>query len=122
MDAAASHHISKPLIYVAAPYRIPDPVVNTRNAVLFGQHLRERYDVVPMVPHLSLLENMLSPRSDDYWLRITMDQMRCCAGVFRMPGFSQGSDAEVTEATRLGIPVFSDETAFQLWIAGRKHG
>lgn len=40
------------------------------------------------------------------WLRLDFEFLRLCHALFRLPGFSVGSDREVSEAHRLGIPVF----------------
>ena len=106
----------KPIVYVAGPYRKPDPVQNTRRAVEVGTQLREDIGVVDLVPHLSLLEDAMFPKPPEYWLAVTMDRLRVCDAVFRIPGESQGSDAEEAEAIRLGIPVFYQRDALAEWV------
>lgn len=105
----------KPMVYVAGPYRKPDPVSNTHNAIFVGQMLRDAYDVVDVVPHLSMFEHLVRPYLDEqYWLDVTLDRMRCCDAVYRLSGYSTGSDAEVAEAERMGIPVFLEGDLDQL--------
>lgn len=105
----------KPLVYVASAYRGNIPR-NVRLAVVTGGILRDSLGIVDIVPHRSMLDDMYSPRSDQYWLDTTMDLMRECDAVYRMPGASEGADAEVKEAERLGIPVFTDLGGLKTWV------
>ena len=107
----------KPLIYVAGPYRKPCPVVNTHKAIRTAQRIRDELQVAVLIPHLSFAEDMVQPREPEYWLAVTMDQLRCCDAVFRIAGGSEGSDAEEAEAIMLGIPVFRDVSALAEWCA-----
>lgn len=98
----------KPLVYICGPYRIPDPVTNTAEAMQVGRQVRDDLDCVVCIPHLSLFEHLQKDGSDEYWLRVTMEQMRCCDAVYRYSKrFSSGADAEVAEAAKRGIPVFT---------------
>jgi hypothetical protein len=106
---------AKPWVYIAGPYRRPNCAINASRAICVGHELRSMLGVVVIVPHLSILEDMICPEDDQYWLDVTMDMMRGCDAVFRMPGESEGSDAEVAEATRLGIPVFTHRAALAEW-------
>lgn len=107
----------KPLIYICGPFRRPSPMHNTAAAMRVGKLLRDELDVVPLIPHLSLFEDIQESCSDEYWLAATMDQMRCCDAVFRFSdAFSTGADAEVAEAERLGIPVFTALSALAVWV------
>lgn len=106
----------KPLVYVAGPYRRPDPTRNTSRACRVGQALRDDLSVVPIIPHLNLIEHMVSPRADQYWLDATMDMLRHCHAVYRIEGYSEGADAEVIEAERLKIPVFYSQAKLAEWL------
>lgn len=106
----------KPLVYVAGPYRKPEPVINTHKAIRAARDLRDTCGVVPLVPHLTLLEHMVMPElDDDYWLAAMMDVLRGSDAMYRLPGFSTGTDAEECEAERLGIPVFYDRQSLKSW-------
>lgn len=107
----------KPLVYIAGPYRAPNPVHNTRNAVQIAQTFRDKLDIVVCIPHLSMLEDQMHPKPENYWLRTTLDQMRVCDAVFRIAGESVGSDAEVAEAVRLGIPVLRNAFELAQWVS-----
>lgn len=107
----------KPLVYVAGPFRVPNPLDNTRIAVAVGNQIRDNLGVVDVVPHLSLLEDMMYPRPPEYWLEVTLDRMRRCDAVYRFNRkYSAGSDAEVAEAERMGIPVFYDIGPLRTWV------
>lgn len=115
MKAHASR--DKPWIYCAGPYRQPDPVVNTACALDIATNIRDDLGVVVIIPHLSMLEHFQRPRPDQYWLDTTMDLLRGCDAMYRMPGHSTGSDAEEAEAISLGIPVFRARSALSEWVA-----
>lgn len=107
----------KPRIYCAGPYRHPDPLSNARHAIAVGSQIRDSLGVIDDVPHLSLLEDMMFPRPPEYWLDVTMERMRRCDAVYRYSmRFSPGSDAEIAEAERLGIPCFFDMEKLAQWV------
>lgn len=110
----------RPCIYIAGPYRVPCPVQNTRTAAIAGMEIYDSLDCDIVIPHLSLLTDMICPRSPEYWLKFTLDQLRRCDAVFRLPGFSTGSDGEVAEANFIGIPVFHDRDELTHWVANWK--
>ena len=92
--------IDRPLIYVAGPYRKPDPVKNTNRAIRTGHQLRALGADV-RIPHLSLLEDMVAPLDDQEWLAITLRDCERCDAIFRLDGYSEGTEIEV--ATMLGM-------------------
>ena len=101
-------------IYVAGPYSKPDPVINTRNAVLVAKRLVAA-GLLPFVPHLSHVWHLVSPQPYRYWLEYDLHWLRVCDGVLRLPGDSPGADEECAEARRLGLPVYDDlETLLKL--------
>ena len=96
----------KPLkVYIAAPFRRPDPIVNTNAAIKTASELSSR-GLIPFCPHLSLAWHLVDPHPDEFWLEYDMHWLRVCDVVLRLGGESVGADAEVAEAKRLGIPVF----------------
>jgi len=101
-------------VYVAGPYTKGDPAVNTRNAVLVGNaFLRE--GLVPFVPHLNYLWQMVSPREYEEWMTYCFEWLGVCDALYRMAGDSPGADREVAEAERLGIPVFHSTAEVIRW-------
>lgn len=105
----------KPLVYIAAKYRGTE-IHNIRRAIVTARHIRRRMPVVTLIPHLSGLEDLVMPESQEYWLAETMDQMLCCDAVYRMEGDSEGADAEVATAMTHGIPVFFDVFELEKWV------
>lgn len=104
-------------VYIAGPYS-SDPVENTKRAVLFGAHIRDKYNVRTFVPHFSHFEEQLAPKPYERWLEIDLDWLPLCDVLFRMPGESSGADAEVAAASLAGIPVVFNEEEFCNWLEG----
>lgn len=108
-------------IYVAGPlFSSGDLVTNTRAAIdaaqTFEQLQIEGVVLRPFVPHICVQTwQLVYPRGhvlaqdwDDFWLR------RCDA-VFRLPGYSVGSDHEEALADALGIPVHRTFNQLERW-------
>lgn len=108
----------KPLVYVAGPYSHPDPVINVREAVLRADVFYEHEDVVPIVPHLSMLWHTIKPHPVEFWYAYDLEVLARCDAVFRIQGNSEGADGEVKEAERLGRPVFGPyvDAEFRAWV------
>ena len=96
--------IKQPLVYIAGPYTHPDSVVNTRRMIKIADSLF-RLNVTPLVPHLSLLWQLIRPRPYQFWLEYDLQLLSRADVVLRVPGRSEGADAEVTHARQLHIPV-----------------
>ena len=93
-----------PLIYIAAPYTIPDPVENTHHACQIADALLEA-GFTPLIPHLSLLWHLVSPKPYGVWLAYDRELLKRCDVVLRVPGSSAGATLECTLADALEIPV-----------------
>lgn len=106
----------KPLIYCAGPYRHPDQGANVHNAIVVGGIIRDKLRATPIIPHLSLQEQVVKPRDDSYWLAATMELLEHCHAMYRMHGYSEGSDAEEARANELGIPVFRELGKLSEWV------
>jgi hypothetical protein len=100
-------------VYIAGPYRRPDPVSNTRAAISYGLGVWEAGAAVPLIPHLTMLADLVCPRPEHYWLRLDDAQLSRCDALIRRPGASVGSDNEVELAQRLGLPVYFEGTGFE---------
>lgn len=107
-----------PKVYVAGPYRNPSRRVINRN-IMYARDvglaaIRKGWNA--LIPHANTGHlDMLAPDiGDRFWLASTMDWMRVCDAVVLVEGWenSIGTQAEIAEAKRLGIPVF--ESAQQL--------
>ncbi len=107
-----------PLVYIAAPYLVPDPVWNTHDVIKLASRLYETELVVPLVPHLTLLWHAVEPHPAEYWYEYDLHLLRRCDAVLRVAGPSKGADIETDEAASLGIPVFRDEAALLAWAGG----
>ena len=93
-----------PLIYIAAPYTNPDPVENTHHACKIADALLEA-GFTPLIPHLSLLWHIVSPKPYGVWLAYDRELLKRCDVVLRVPGSSAGATQECTLADSLDIPV-----------------
>jgi hypothetical protein len=83
----------RPIIYIAGPYS-SDPVHGTRAAILAADAVWDAGGC-PLVPHLSLLADIVSPRPYEEWLQRDLGLLAVCEAVIRLPGESAGADAEV---------------------------
>lgn len=102
----------KPLVYVAGPIT-GDPFGCVRQAAKAFRDLRT-CDVVPFLPQLSVIQEMVDPLPYEEWLAYDFEVIERCDALFRLPGESPGADREVEFATSLGLPVFFHTT----WVAG----
>lgn len=94
----------KTKVYIASPYILPDPCVNTHIAMnVANELLNEGY--LPFCPHLFHYQNIYYPRPEKDWLEIDKEWLKVCDVVLRIEGYSSGADAEVALAKKLGIPV-----------------
>lgn len=105
----------KPLIYVAAPYA-SHPTHNTRAAILAGMDLWATGRVAVLIPHTSLVADLVVSMPAEDWYAFDLDQLAHCDAVLRLPGESRGADAEVAFAEEHGIPVFGDVDALLKWV------
>lgn len=108
------------LVYLAGPYTKPDPAVNTRNAILLGAEIRDRFGVTVYVPHFSHFEHLLRPQPWERWLQIDLQWVERATVLYRMPGESAGADIEVAAAKAKGIPVVGSIEALADWLLSRK--
>ncbi len=92
------------VIYIAGPYTHPDPIVNTRAAVLAGEAVLAA-GAIPVVPHLSMLWHLVSPHDVDWWYNYDLQLLARCDALLRLPGASTGADREVVEALKQSKPV-----------------
>lgn len=114
---------ARPLLYVAAPYTRPDPVVNTNAVCRVATILYEQTSWVPVVPHLSLLWHAITPKPIEFWYELDVHHMRACTGFLRLPGESTGADDEAKIADREGLTFvyfeFIPEDARRIWLESR---
>ena len=99
-------------VFISGPYTAEHPrdvLKNVNNAIEVGLELMWMgYDV--FIPHLSHYVHLHPECTFEYeeYLKNDMAWLEVSDAVFRMPGESNGADAEVAKAKELGIPVFYD--------------
>jgi hypothetical protein len=108
--------IKKPLVYVAGPYTHPDPVENTHKAIRAGIALQETGLCAIIIPHLSMLAHVVSPRPPSFWYELDLDQIAHADALYLLPGESWGADREVERAHELDIPVFEQHHELMTWL------
>lgn len=106
----------KPLVYVAGPYTAGYPIYNTRNAILVGLEMIERGLVTPVVPHFTMVADLISPKDYDFWMKYDEELLHNCAAMYRMPGLSSGADQEEMFAKLHNIPVFYSLEELYDWV------
>lgn len=104
----------RPLVYIAGPYST-DPVTHTRTAVETGLSLWDTGLIIPHIPHLTMVADLIRPRPHGYWCDLDLAHLEHCDAVLRVDGHSPGADREATRAVALGIPVFSDRVELFTW-------
>ena len=93
-----------PRAFVSGPLLQGDSTENVRRALLAAAGLRALGFIVH-VPHLKMLADLVAPRSRAEWLAESCAWVEVCDVVVRLPGASDGADAECATARALGIPV-----------------
>ncbi len=94
-------------IFTSGPYTNPDPVVNTRNAILAGDQVA-RLGHIPFIPHLNIQWHMVCPHMPEFWYAYDLKWLDVCDIILRLPGESWGADREVEYAIKLGKQVIYD--------------
>ena len=98
----------RPLAYVAGYYSA-NPCHGTHNAVKMFQPLIDA-GWVPMVPHASLLLDLLSPHPAEFWYKLDLALLLRCDALFICPdpltGESIGVNEEIKFALKFDIPIF----------------
>lgn len=101
-----------PILYVAGPYRGASKVRIAQNISAARSVALEaaRRGWMPMCPHMNTahMEDDLPHLGDQFWLQGTLELMRRCDALVLVPGWetSEGTQAEISEADRLRIPVY----------------
>lgn len=99
-----------PLIYLAGPFSFPDPAANTHRVLKIADALLD-LGVVPVVPHLSLLWQLVSPKPYARWLAYDRKLIDRCDALLRIPGDSAGASDEEEYAATRGLPVLRPRSA-----------
>jgi hypothetical protein len=112
-----------PHIYIAHKYTEPSPYLVQRHidrARLYAQEVAIMGGM-PITPGL-VSGNFDGIQDYQWWCDAYIQLMRRCDAVFMTPGWekSNGATAELTEALRLGMPVFYHLTELKRWINGNQ--
>ena len=103
LETLNSFDFSKKMVYVAGPISA-DIIHNTRNAIdVWKVLMYEGY--IPIVPHLSILIELVYPIRDE-WYKYDLHLLYRCDMMLRLPGASFGADLEEAFAKEHGIPVY----------------
>jgi nucleoside 2-deoxyribosyltransferase len=105
----------RPLVYIAGPYTVPEPVANTSAVIALASDLIDEGLVTPLVPHLTMLWHLVSPRPLEFWYAYDVALLRRCDALFRIEGASSGADMEVAFAAEHSIPVFTRREDLRAW-------
>ena len=97
--------MTKPLIYIAGPITLGNPMHSTHRAIEIAELVVEA-GAVPHVPHLSIFWDTIHPHDWKYWLDMDMHIIDHCDALIRFSGLSKGADVEVDHARSRGMPVF----------------
>jgi hypothetical protein len=92
-------------VYLAAPYTKGDVAVNVRTAVLAAGRVFDAGHF-PYLPHLFHFWHMIAPRPYADWMILDHVWLEVCDVLIRLPGDSDGADAEDAYARELRIPVY----------------
>ncbi len=95
---------TRPLLYLAGPYSA-DPVLCSRAAMVAGTAIYRHTHFVPVVPHLSILWDEITPMPYEDWLAIDFAVIARCHAITRLPGESPGADLELVHAEQVGVPL-----------------
>lgn len=94
-------------VYVAAPYRKGDVVINVRKAIDAGETL-VHHGFIPFVPHLTHFWHLVHSHDPEYWYSYDNYWLDCCDCLLRLPGESKGADDEMQRMLAQGKLVFLD--------------
>lgn len=105
----------KPRVYIAAPYSNGYLLDNLRNAFAAGEEII-RSGGNPYVPHQSALHDLLFTHPPDFWYNFDLVWLEVCDALFRVRGYSPGSDNEEKFCIEHDIPIFYNYNDFTNWL------
>src|SRR4030042_4199318 len=91
-------------VYIASPYTLPDPCINTNKAMNVANNLMN-LGYIPFIPHLTHFQHTFHPRPPEDWYEYDKEFLKICDVVLRLNGESKGADEETALAKELKIPV-----------------
>ena len=100
-------HCLPKLVYVAGPMKHDDMGDHLRTACIVATEIESRGGIA-YLPQLDYFRQLIVPMSPQYYLEKDKRWLELCRAVLRLPGKSDGADAEVKLANELGKLVFHD--------------
>lgn len=92
-------------VYIASPYTKGDVAVNVRKSFDAAITLADM-GYAPYSPLWTHFLHFLFPRNYKYWTALDLEWVLRCDCLLRLPGESEGADAEVGFAAKHNIPVY----------------
>lgn len=92
-------------IYIASPYTLGDVAVNVKAQLDTASQLIDA-GFAPFVPLYSHFLHMAHPKDCKVWVEQDNEWISLCDCILRLPGKSDGADAEVELAEKLGLPIY----------------
>ncbi len=99
--------MEKKHVYIAGPYSHGDVIENICWAIDMAEILTD-HGLIPFVPHLMALWAFRYAHEIHFWYDYDLAWLIHCDCLLRLPGESEGADAEVEFAKAHGIPVFEN--------------
>lgn len=91
-------------VYISGPITKGGPVKNTRKAIDIAEECL-KMGLIPYVPHLNLLWEICYPKKDSMYLKMDLHWVEKMDVIYRIRGYSKGSDMECALAKKLNIPI-----------------
>ena len=85
------NHDSRPMVYVAGPFQLPEPIANTRRAIDIGEELEMSGRFTACIPHLNLLWDFAHTHSAEFWYDFDLAYLARCDALLRISGESRGA-------------------------------
>lgn len=105
------------ITYVAGPYSTDNTTENVHDACHAGAFIMSMGGV-PIVPHLSIINDIVTPMPYEEWMRVCLEVVTRCDAILRLPGESPGADREEQAAQ---IPVFTTPEEWIKWHTQHNH-
>lgn len=92
------------VVYIASAYTIGDPVANVNRQLDAADRLID-LGYCPMIPLLSHYQHIRHERDWRVWMQQSIEKLRRCDALLRLPGESKGANIEEELARQWLMPV-----------------
>ena len=110
-----AHHIL-PHVYILSAWEEPDDNHWLGRSIDVAESLYLSGNCIPVVPDLILAWHLKYPRELEFWLEYRVQLMSRCDVVLCVGSDSDYAKGELSEALRIGIPLFYTGEDLQNWI------